>query len=225
MPFKKSAGNMYDWVTHTHSHLGGECPHKCIYCYVKRNRFGVAPRYQGEVRLIEKEFDVNYGSGNTIFIEHMNDMFADTVRHELRGRIIEHCMKYPNNKYVFQTKNPLRAFRAVFPKNYMIGTTIESNRYYPEISKAPEPESRIEGIEMFRQFKDTFITIEPILNFDVDIFSEMIIFAHPTFINIGADSKNCNLPEPTTEKIKKLIDILQKANVSIRKKNNLQRFL
>lgn len=25
MPLNKSKGQMYDWVTHTYSHLGGEC--------------------------------------------------------------------------------------------------------------------------------------------------------------------------------------------------------
>jgi hypothetical protein len=34
MPLKKSEGNMYPWVTHTHSHLAGACPHECK-CYVQ----------------------------------------------------------------------------------------------------------------------------------------------------------------------------------------------
>lgn len=31
MSLKKSTGNMYPWVTHTHTHLGGECSHKCVF--------------------------------------------------------------------------------------------------------------------------------------------------------------------------------------------------
>lgn len=64
---KESHGNMYDWVTHMHSHLAGKCPHECSYCYVQKNRFGVSPRYQGELRLIDNEFNVHYGKGRTIF--------------------------------------------------------------------------------------------------------------------------------------------------------------
>ena len=70
MPLNKSKGNMYKFVSHTHSHLGGECPHKCIYCYVDSFRHRV-PKYQGELRLIEKELEVNYGKGKAIFIEHV----------------------------------------------------------------------------------------------------------------------------------------------------------
>lgn len=32
MSLKKSKGNMYDWVSHTHSHLSGKCGHQCGYC-------------------------------------------------------------------------------------------------------------------------------------------------------------------------------------------------
>lgn len=221
---KKSKGNMYDWVTHTHTHLGGECPHKCKYCYVQRNRFGVSPRYQGELRLIEKEFEVPYRKGEVIFIEHMNDMFAEDMPLVFIEKILSHCRRNSEAEYVFQTKNPENAFSNIglFPKKYIIGTTIESNREYPEISNAPTPESRNWGIE---KFKKKFITIEPILDFDVEEFVAMIIIAKPDFINIGADSKHCNLPEPTPEKIKLFIEILQEANINIRKKSNLERFL
>ena len=80
MPLVKSKGNMYDWVTHMHTHLGGQCPHKCSYCYVQRNRFGVNPKYQGDLRIISQELNVNYGSDKILFIEHMNDMFANGMK-------------------------------------------------------------------------------------------------------------------------------------------------
>lgn len=231
MPLKKSAGNMYDWVTHTHSHLGGECPHKCSYCYVQRNRFGVHPRYQGNIRLIEKELDVDYGSGNTIFIEHMNDLFVSGINPEVIHKILEHCGKYPNNEYVFQTKNPGNAFinyREALPlkRVMMIGTTIESNRDYPAWSYAPKPLFRYEGIKMFSgDGYKTFITIEPIMDFDVEPFVQMIYEAKPQFVNIGADSKRCGLSEPTPTKVKEFIVELQKRGIVIKKKSNLARFL
>lgn len=233
MPLKKSVGNMYDWVTYTHSHLGGECPHKCVYCYVQRNRFGVPARYQGEPRLIEKELSVNYGSGKTIFIEHMNDLFAECIN-PIKGKwismIFNHIAEYPNNKYVFQTKNPSNAFQFVgmgaFPRDYMIGTTIETNRDSFDISKAPLPKWRAEGIKDFSDYGiKTFITIEPILDFDFDKFVNMIIDAKPSFINIGADSKHCNLLEPSSQKLRDFIVALRAMNITIRKKSNLGRLL
>lgn len=223
---KKSAGNMYDWVTHTHSHLGGECPHKCSYCYVKRNRFGVAPRYQGELRILPDELMVNYGTGKTIFIEHMNDLFADGVTNTMIANILSHCRLYPGNKYVFQTKNPERAIHFLNAGlNFMLGTTIESNRSYPELSASPSPLTRAVGLLRFHNFCDTFVTIEPIMDFDVSILVDWLKQLQPTFINIGADSKGCNLPEPPPEKVKEFIIKLGEAGIVIRKKVNLGRML
>ncbi len=229
MPLKVSKGNMYDWVTHMHSHLAGECPHKCSYCYVQKNRFGVSPRYKGKIRLIESELNINYGIGfgKTIFIEHMNDLFANEVKQSWIQKILDHCCRFPDHTYVFQTKNPQRVFdyESNFPPIHMVGTTIETNRKIPG-SKAPYPELRYSGIKNLSLLDcKTFITIEPIMDFDVEILTDWIITAQPDFINIGADSKNTGLLEPSPEKIKKFINNMNIANITIRKKVNLERLL
>lgn len=228
MSLKKSKGNMYDWVTHMHSHLGGECSHKCSYCYVQKNRFGVSLRYHGDARLLKDELKINYGVNKTIFIEHMNDMFAKNIHVQWIKDIIMHCNKYPKNQYIIQTKNPQRAFGFLdsFTNAFMIGTTIETNRNIKSISTAPSTIKRYDGIKRFKQAGiKTFITIEPILDFDVDILASWIIDANPDFINIGADSKYNKLPEPSSEKILKLVDELNKNKIHIRKKINLERLL
>lgn len=97
---------MYPWVTHTHTHLGGECPHRCSYCYVNSFPFGRPEKYKGPLRLIEKEFSMKYGGGKTIFIEHCNDLFAEDVSRDFILAVIFHCKNWPSNAYVFQTKNP-----------------------------------------------------------------------------------------------------------------------
>jgi len=226
MPLKKSTGNMYDWVTHMHTHLGGECSHKCSYCYVQKNRFGVPERYKGEPRLIEEELNVNYGKGKTIFIEHMNDLFANTIQNSWIVKILRHCLEYPENNYVFQSKDPGRCFlgcSSFLPEGSLFGTTIETNRDMSNISTAPHPNLRYQGIKYLK--KDgikTFITIEPIMDFD-DELAEWIIDAKPNFVNIGADSKRSALNEPSAEKVQRLIKRLQDANITIRKKTNLGR--
>jgi len=215
---------MYPWVTHMHSHLAGECPHKCGYCYVQRNRFGVHPRWKGEIRLIEDELKVNYGSGKTIFIEHMGDLFAEGFDPHYIELILAHCNKYPENTYIFQTKDPERAHRMIryFPPKRMIGTTLETNRDYKD-TNAPQPMYRYIGMLKFIGVK-TFVTIEPIMDFDLDRFVHWLKCLHPDFINIGADSKGCNLPEPSPEKVKELINELQKFT-EVRNKSNLNRIL
>lgn len=218
---------MYDWVSHVHTHLGGECSHKCQYCYVGRNRFGRPPRYTGEPRMIDHELTVDYGAGRTIFIEHMNDLFAEGVHDSWIYAILAHTCRYPKNEYVFQTKNPNRAltFHQYFPAKSTIGTTIESDINYKEISRAPHPDRRIEGIRGFvvLGFK-TFITIEPIMRFS-PCFAQAIIDSHPDFVNIGADSKKSGLPEPTADEVRCFIYRLQEAKIVIRKKTNLERIL
>jgi DNA repair photolyase len=221
MSLKKSVGNMYPWVTHTHSHLGGECPHKCVYCYVDNPRFGRPAKYQGPIRLIEAEFAVNYGSGKTIFIENCNDLFAEGIPDEFIRRILSHCRTWPENTYVFQTKNPARMRMTTWEPNAIFGTTLETNRGIPEISKAPRPQYRVAAMMGWKVRK--FVTIEPVLDFDVDVLSEWIARVEPEFVNLGADSKAHHLPEPTIGKIMALVEKLKGYGIELREKHNLSR--
>lgn len=223
MSLKKTTGNMYPWVTHTHSHLGGLCPHKCTYCYVDSPRFGRPPKYQGELRLIEAEFKTNYGQGKTIFVENCNDLFAADVPLKYIERITAHCNAWTDNLFVWQTKNPARYLEVkdLLPVNSIFGATIESNRNYPDISKGPDMESRVHAMSVLRGRK--FVTIEPILDFDVEELASCILQISPEFINIGADSKKHELPEPTTAKIIEFINIITNHGIEIREKHNLTR--
>ena len=226
MPLKKSKGNMYLWLSHTHSFLGGECVHKCKYCYIDNPRFGRAERYKGETRLIEKEFDTNYGEGKTIFIEHMNDLFATNVPDTFIARIIDHCLRFPKNTYVFQTKNPGRynKFLCIIPPNSILGTTIETNRDMSNVSKAPPAKERYEAMKELKFRK--FLTMEPVLRFDVDVMVKWISEIKPEFFNIGADSKGHGLIEPTYSEIVKLTDTLRdKYGIKIIEKHNMQRLI
>lgn len=226
MGLRRSKGQMYPWVTHTHSHLGGECWHACSYCYVNNPRFGRPEKYRGPVRLIEKELTIPYRKGKTIFIENCNDLFASPAPFELVDPILRHCRDWPLNTYVFQSKNPAEYvfYWEIFPANSIFGTTIETNRSTKEISKAPDPHDRLMGmLHDFIQGKRRFVTIEPIMDFDVDILSGWIKEIHPEFVNIGADSKGHNLPEPPFSKVQDLINEITKAGIEVREKHNLER--
>jgi DNA repair photolyase len=229
MSIKKSKGQMYSWVSHVHSHLGGECPHKCSYCYVGKSRFGRPERYTGPLRFLGVEEFENYGQRRRIFIEHMNDMFAVAALSPWIDRILAHCRRYPENEYIFQTKNPERVarFLTLFPKTFMVGTTVETNRGLDNsITLAPQPVERIRDIDRLKVYGvRVFITIEPIMDFDPVEFAGMIISVNPEFINIGADSKGCELKEPSAVKILQFIDILKSAGVTIKKKTNLERLI
>jgi len=225
MSLKKSSGNMYPWVTNMHTHLGGECSHKCKYCYVDNPIYGKSKRNQGKVRLLKPEFDEKYGSGKIIFIEHCNDLFASDVPDYFIERILKHTKQYPNNQYIFQTKNSIRYknFLNSFPLNFMLGCTIETNKDITEISNAPNPFDRYLAMRDLPFKIKKFITCEPILDFDLDILSTWILDIKPVFVNIGADSKNHNLQEPTIEKVMELGKILSEAGIEVKEKRNLDR--
>ncbi|MEI6178309.1 MAG: DUF5131 family protein [Verrucomicrobiota bacterium] len=236
MPLNKSAGNMYPWVTHTHNHMGGVCPHHCSYCYVDNPRFGRPPRYTGPIRLIEEEFRVRYGEGKTIFVENMGDMFAADIPGCFIDRILAHCIQFPGNSYVYQTKNPARtnlylSNRGNFsiPHGSFFGTTLESNRHYPEFMRdAPHPIERAAAmmrLAALRHDLQIFITVEPVMDFDPDVLGSWLAMIRPSFVNIGADSKSKTLPEPNSWKIHRLIEILAEHSIEVRQKHNLTRIL
>lgn len=229
MPLTKSKGNMYPWVTHTHTHLGGKCPHACLYCYVQAiaMRFG-QERYKGPLCMIEAELKVPYGKGRTIFVDHCNDLWAEAVPTSWIEAVLAHCSKYPDNEYVFQTKNPgrYRGLLSLMPPKRLLGCTIETSdeAVASGVSKAPSPDKRFLGINDVRiDGERVFITIEPILIGQMHRLAHMCRIIKPEFVNIGADSKGRNLNEPRGARVNELIDLLTGYGVEIRQKSNLER--
>jgi DNA repair photolyase len=216
----KQKGNMYPWVTHTWNAIKGKCPHGCSYCYMKRFP-------QKEIRFDKKELETNLGTGNTIFVGSSNDMFAESIPVDWIWKILEHCSKYENNTYVFQSKNPLRftEFSYTFPETeILLGTTIESNR--PYLSTAPTMLERKRAIQLLGKNHNVFVSIEPIMDFDVSVLSEWIKDIYPKFISVGADSQGYNLPEPTKEKIESFLDSIKGySSIEVKLKDNLKRIL
>ena len=225
----KIKSNMYEGVK-TWNPLAGECPHKCSYCSTinLRNRYeNLNKKYTGELRLDENAFKKNLGEGNTWFVCAQNDLFAGTVLADWIVRVVEHCKKF-DNIYWFQTKCPSSYKFFQYPPRSVLGTTIETNRYYKELysEDTPPPEYRANsiGIQKHSFKRDTFITIEPILEFDLDEFVEMLEDASPNWVNVGADSKKHNLKEPSKGKVLELIAELSKFT-EVRMKSNLQRLI
>jgi hypothetical protein len=69
----------------------------------------------------------------------------------------------------------------------------------------------------------TFITCEPILDFDIEVLANWIVNIKPVFVNIGADSKNHNLEEPSIEKVMELGKMISDAGIEVKEKRNLDR--
>ena len=178
-----------------------------------------------DIRLDEKEFKTNLGFDNFIFVGSGNDIFAKDIPEEWILKTLNHCNQYIN-KYLFQTKNPKRVLKYIdyFPLKSIICTTIESNRNYPEImNNSPSVENRIKYLSEIKKFP-RMITIEPILDFDLQKLINMINYCYPFQVNIGSDSKGNKLPEPKKEKLNLLINELKQYS-KIFIKDNLKRLL
>lgn len=216
---------MFGFATHTHTHLGGECPHRCSYCYVGNGPYGRLPKYQGPVRIVAKELRANFGEGKTIFAEHCNDLFAAPVPDEWIRQVLAHCCQFPKNRYLFHTKNPdrYRDYLSVLPPNRILGMTAETNRPTPEISLAPPPMDRLAAFSTIAGPK--LVTVEPILQFDLEPFVTGILQANPDYAIVGADSKGSGLAEPSKAEVLALLAALTAAKVVVHQKWNLRRLL
>jgi DNA repair photolyase len=219
----ESKGNMYDFVTHTWNTVKGECPHGCSYCYM--HRWGK----QKPVRFDEKEFKTDLGTGNFIFVGSSCDMFAKDIPDEWILLTLNHCSHF-DNKYLFQTKNPARILdyidTPVIKEKSVVCTTIETNRWIPEVMKnSPQPYDRAYVMdELSARGLTTYVTIEPILDFDLPGLLNLIAVSRAKQVNIGADTGNNHLPEPPKEKILELISCLEKFTM-VHQKSNLKRLL
>ena len=217
MKLNPPTGNMYDFVTHTGNAIKGKCPHDCSYCYMKQWK------NQKDVRLDESELKGPMPEGNFIFIGSSCDMFAENIPGEWIREVLNYCCNF-NNNYLFQSKNPERFFDFGYPELTVFCTTIETNRWYGKVMQdSPHPENRAMSMSKISGFKN-YLTIEPIMDFDLDDFVSMIQACNPDQVNIGADSGGNKLPEPSRAKIMALIEALE-GFTTIHRKTNLKRLL
>lgn len=229
MALNKQRGNMYEFVTHTWNPVRGKCEHDCDYCYMRG-------RPVGKTRVDDKALKDSLGKDNYIFVGSSTDMFAKNIPDLWIEKSLARCRKYDNH-YLFQTKNPGRFYDfiypgnttqltsrpiySLFPKKTMFGTTVETNRTY-NVSKAPNPLDRMMSLMRIPRRFGKMITIEPIMDFDIDSLATLIEMVHPDWVNIGADSKGHHLPEPSFQKLQGLIICLEEFTV-VKQKKNLDR--
>lgn len=219
MGLNKSTGNMYEFVTHTWNTIKGKCEHDCGYCYMKRFE-------QNDIRFDEKELKTDLGSGNVIFVGSSNDMFSISIPSEWILKTLEHMGKF-DNEYILQTKNPERVLdfieMPVIKDKCSICTTIETNRrYYPEMGLAPLPIKRAIAMFDIHEHVNTYVTIEPIMDFDIYDMVKLIDLCSPLQVNIGSDTRHCELDEPPRVKVDMLISQLRKFT-KVHLKSNLKR--
>lgn len=218
----KPKGNMYEFVDYTWNPIHGKCSHACTYCYMNGWNIDFKPKMKNTW------FRDDLGNNNFIFVGSAIDLFAEDIPRSWILRVLKYCNKFPDNRYLFQSKNPKRFIELLeyFPANVMFCTTLESNAYHECMGNSPFPYERSLCMKyLSRKGFDTMITVEPVLDFALREFVSMIKSTEPSWIAIGADSKDNNLREPSEDKLHLLIQRLTKEGIKVYSKNNLLRIL
>ena len=229
---KKSTGNMYEFITHTWNPIVGECYHKCSYCYVKK----YGNEISGNVRFKNDYLDDNFGSGKFIFVGSGIDLFADKICDSWIKKVLDKCDRDNHdlfgtkNRFLFQSKNPKRILQYIdhpIFKDAVVCTTIETNRDYPSIRcESPLVEERALAMnEIANRGIETYLTIEPIIAFDINELVRLIRLCKPVQVNIGANTNNdVSLPEPSKKDISALVSLI-KDECKVEIKSNLKRLV
>lgn len=219
---------MFNLVTRTWNPVSG-CEYTCVYCWARMlalTKLRDIPRYKHgfKPRFNEEELRVKF-NGGFVFVSDMGDLWGSRIPSQWIRRVLEHIRKFPNTMFLFLTKNPERYHEFIdeMPENVVLGASIETNRdeyfqasFKPIISNAPLPSERY---KVFAELKWPlkFLSIEPILDFDLEIFLKWVRDMEPFLVYIGYDNYNHRLPEPPLSKTKELIKKLREITIVIEK--------
>lgn len=185
----------------------------CSYCKT------FEPHYHPE-RLTIKKIPIKsqifiYGHGDITFYHE------DYVKKTLA---LINNQKFKNTTFYLQSKNP-RCFNKYLDylnDNIILLTTLETNRdiKYSDISDAPLPSQRY--LDFYNlKYSRKVVTIEPIMKFDIDIFTNWIINLKKQgsleYVWIGYNSKpaQVKIPEPSLEKTEEFCNNLKNQNIKL----------
>lgn len=124
---------------------------------------------------------------------------------EYLKKIIARIQSEPDKTFLIQSKDPQAFNRAIFPKNVILGTTLETNRdkLCEGTSKTPKPSQRYKDFAKVNH-QPKMVTIEPVMDFDLNVMIDWVENINPCMVWLGYDSGKNKLPEPDLEKVRSL---------------------
>lgn len=214
---------MFKSITRTWNPVTG-CNFACPYCWARRLAEGRLKRYypMGFVPEIHTErFNEQFKQGETIFVCSMGDIAWASVNVllQLLGRI----KQFPKTDFLLCSKNPSIFWHGGFHEpNIILGTTIETNRDMPLLGSALVRSGRFEVMSHLPHHR-RFVSIEPILDFDVGELVRWVRTISPEIVEVGADSLHNNLTEPPWIKVDMLLESLRGFVPTVIEKDGLGR--
>ncbi len=194
------------------------CTHLCSYCWAMRlieQRLRDNPKYRNGFRPTfhtDELLRARFSPRDVVFVVDMGDMFSPGVPDEWIDKVLDVLRGQPA-AYLFLTKNPARYFRFLdrFPRRSTLGATIETNRddLATSVSRAPPPSQRAKAMAEL-DWPQKYISIEPVMDFDLEVLMSWIRDIRPVTVHVGYDNWNSMLPEPPLWKVRRLIDGLSK---------------
>jgi len=236
---------MFDRVTRTWNPcIIYPCYFNCIYCWTRyfiEKKLLNSPagklyrQYYGKPTLIEERLKVRFREGEFVFVQDVGDLFAPNVPDEYIIEVFRIIARNRHATFLLLTKNPRRYLDYVYEvdlllemDNVLLGTTIETDNTWlyleRKISKAPAPDARIAAMLHLRMigFRNLFISIEPVIDFNLKVFAEHLVKIEPAIVYVGYDNygilRKLKIPEPPLNKTLELIDILKQHGIEVRTK-------
>lgn len=206
------------------------CKFNCKYCYAPEiyKRFSkcedckaFTPHFHPE--RLKQKFKLN----ETVFVCSMGDISFTSF--EQFNQILEVTNHYIDTNFYIQSKNPayfneyIKCYSSDIRSNIFLGTTIETNWdtwIHYHMSDAPPTEHRYSAMVRIPHKKymtepHKYVTIEPIIEFDMNIMIEWLKEIAPEFVYVGYlnpewKAKKLQIQEPPLQKTLALIEELEK---------------
>jgi len=230
MTLNKAKGRMFGSVGWTWNPIAG-CTHKCKFCYAEM----LMNKYKQSFipKLRPNFFNDKFPEDESwIFVGSMGDIFCEGVPDEWIIKLLNFINQYEgNHKFLLQSKNPCRltssgefnftSYMGHFKEKIIIGTTFETTGETPW-STAPTTKERYEAMKYLKDagYK-TFLSLEPLADFDVDIMRTWIDKLSPEAVEVGLENYTNYLPKPHDVKILMLLEWMKDVGIPYVVKDNL----
>lgn len=210
-----------DWCDMTWNPIVG-CENNCEYCYARK----IANRFYGsfEPKFYEKRLDQprRVKKPKNIFVCSMADMFGDWVGGGLIKTVIDACLKAPQHRYLFLTKNPKR-YEQVFEvvENELV-IKEKGTEDMPEFWFGATATNNEQLLEAYRSCA-AWISVEP-LHFRLD--THLFELKRWKWVVIGAETGNRkDKIIPKKEWVQEIVSVCRKNGTPVFIKESLREMM